>query len=109
MIEETIDNAIRDYGLSDDAMRWTPIRPPTTELTPEQIEAIRAGIQNFAEQVRELFARIARQLQAAGIVPLPKSVDPMQRALEARRNRNTGPLVPLRVPRRINPSRGLRP
>lgn len=33
-ILEAIDNAVRDYGISDDAMRWTPEPPEPAHPTP---------------------------------------------------------------------------
>lgn len=33
-ILDAIDNAVRDYGISDDAMRWTPDPPEPTSSTP---------------------------------------------------------------------------
>lgn len=37
---------------------------------------------------------IGEQLERAGLIPKPPSSDPRQRALDARRNRNTGPALP---------------
>jgi hypothetical protein len=136
---QLIDDAIADYSVSDDAMRWNPTLAARqngkatlaqfvqhqlqVELMPWQREILsttheqqRAALlalcrdlglsasQAFGAIVEAINA-VARQLQAAELMPPPAPIDPMQRALEARRNRNTGPAVPLRAPRRIDPQR----
>lgn len=126
-----IDSAIDDYALSDDAMRWSPEPPaPRTRgvpmqwppaprarvvlvvLGPEQREAFRAAFLDVERQLnlmvdplRRAFAELHQAFQVAGLVPPEQPVDPMQRALEARRNRNTGPPARQRAPRRIDPRR----
>lgn len=40
-ILDAIDNAVRDYGISDDAMRWTPEAPEPALTTPPPAPAPR--------------------------------------------------------------------
>lgn len=140
-ILDQIDHAVHDWATSSDAMRWLPEPskpnlpqawlsplPPdglpavqAPQITPEQVDAIRAALgqamgamaaqitemarqmqpvlQRFGGQVRELH----RQLQDAGVVAEDVPADPMQRALWLRRNRNTGPKQPQRAPKVIGP------
>lgn len=83
-ILETIDHALDDWATSGDAMRWTPeppqeyFRATSFDLQPPSFD-MRAAIMDAAQKI----ARLSDAMQ-----PEP---DPRQRALDARRNRGTGP------------------
>lgn len=67
------------------------------------LAAINRAIEAFARFARDIAERL-RPLVTA-LVVAAKPADPVQRALELRRNRNTGPKTPQRAPRRIDPRR----
>lgn len=107
-------SSTEDWRAANPALRPVQFVEQTVrvELTPEQRELVGAVFIDTARafglvvrQVVEAVTELARQFQAAGLIPPPAPVDPMQRALEARRNRNTGPAAPRRAPRRIDPRR----
>ena len=109
-ILDDIDRAISDCAVSGDAMRWTPEPPKPAPSHAQMAEMIRLACENLAAVLRPALdaVRAAHEhLVAAGIVHHEPPQDPRERALAARRNRNTGPQVPARPPRRIDP-RGLR-
>lgn len=116
---QLIDDAIEDYSVSGDAMRCRPrLLDGYAELghtrdgdafgwLPDRIQRL-FGVPDWAVEIHRVatvLSDMARELQAAGVIPPPPPVDPMQRALEARRNRNTGPAGRMRVPRRIDARR----
>jgi hypothetical protein len=96
-----------------------PPRQLTTEeraeLTRQRIAALDRAAQAFVDGIEAALAPCIRHLADAEqrlweawlIEPPHVSVDPRERALAARRNRNTGPKVRPRAPRRIDP-RGAR-
>lgn len=125
---DAIDGALHDYHLSGDAMRWTPDpappRPTRIELTPEQAEriaSVMAGV--ITESVRRVvdamrpiaqaviaagtrLNELGQRLQALQVVDAPAPLDPRERALHARRTRNTGPaprIVGAPPPRHLGP------
>ncbi len=78
----------------------------------QAIEAAGRIFAAVARAVGEAFQQVARsvgplleQMEQAGAIEKSLPKDPMLRALELRRNRNTGPAQPVRVPRRIDPRR----
>lgn len=116
---QLIDSAIEDYSVSDDAMRWQPgpldgyaavgstRDGDAFEWLPHRVARL-FGVPDWVVEMRRAWTvlnDVARQLQDAGVIPPPQPVDPMQRALGARRNRNTGPASRMRVPRRIDARR----
>lgn len=109
---QMIDRAIEDCTVSGDAMRWTPtIAPPA-----EQREAVLAMFREFGARMDAVVDGFVAWAGEAVIeieanhpylitTTPPEPIDPMQRALEARRNRNTGPPARLRAPRRVDATR----
>jgi hypothetical protein len=85
-IIETIDNAIRDHGMSPDAMRWTPDAPklaapvrcrlqvPTPEQIAEASARFRAAMAPVAQQMRLLGEALT-----AGLAPLLAELERQQR------------------------------
>jgi hypothetical protein len=63
-ITDTIDNAIRDYGTSPDAMRWAPDAPQVTKPQPPATASVRIHI-NTAPIV-DAFAELRRAFQNFG-------------------------------------------
>ncbi len=88
-----------------------PVGPRIVIDVRAMAESARA-VAAAARAMGEAFARVARemapafeQLVKAGVIEKPLPADPMRRALELRRNRNTGPRREVRTPRRIDPRR----
>jgi hypothetical protein len=79
-------------------------------LTVELGAAVRqltAAFAAAARAVAEAVRPLAEAAVRAGLIQQPP-VDPMRRALELRRTRNTGPTIHRRPPRRIDPTRSRR-
>jgi hypothetical protein len=72
------------------------------------LNAYRGILQGLGERIREVGRSFCRtwlnEAHEAEPITTPEP-DPMRRALEARRNRNTGPAQQQRAPRRIDPRR----
>ena len=109
-ILDDIDRAISDCGVSGDAMRWTP---EISEDSPGLLVALIGAEWGYVttqpmpvadDDVIVSAYYAAYPLTVTECVP---SQDFRERALEARRNRNTGPQAVVRAPRRIDP-KGLR-
>lgn len=88
---------------------WAELETQLLTAIGEQINAV---FTEAATSLRSAFARIGQacsrlgeQLRQAGLVPPESPVDLRAAALEARRNRNTGPEQQQRAPRRIDPRR----
>lgn len=81
-----------------------PPAPARLEGLAQTLEAIGRAFERWGEsgQIEQLAAMV-RQLQDAGVVQQPLPADPRERALELRRNRNTGPAQRRRAPRTIRP------
>lgn len=120
---DAIDGALHDWAVSDDAMRWTP-SPSTTPDPPGVVLAQMVAAQEIARRVFEQLGEalrpiiewgervaaelgvggveFAEYLRSTGLAPRPTPADPWARALQLRRQRNTGPstdLVHQRRPR----------
>jgi hypothetical protein len=134
-ILDLIDGTLAD-DMSPDAMRWTPeppsaaVAPRRTQGTPvvpllriwssdedarqavaQTLAELRRAIAAWFEAVAPAVREMCQALAAAYAVHAPdeadqEPTDPMQRALWLRRNRNTGPALRQRAPRRIDPRRG---
>lgn len=110
---------------SGSAVSVVPVRA-VANLTPEQRAEQREAVlamyreagRRLGEVLEEFFGMVhdvvtrfeanTPYLFTAGVIRPALPEDPMERALELRRNRNTGPVVPMHVPRRIDPVRGHR-
>lgn len=100
-------------GVEQDA-RWRSvgyIRPRQAGKTAE-MERVLAQLQRTVDEMTPIFRKTIEDLQRA-FAPLaeamqqhPIPTDPRERALQARRNRNTGPRRPARAPKRLDPRRG---
>jgi hypothetical protein len=107
----TIDGALDDDHTSPDAMRWTPAPADPTPLTAVRTRADGYATYHLEIDITAFQAAIGRlidQLTAfgqtaalAGSTMKPLVPDPpheqWQRALQARRERNTGPAHPRRL------------
>jgi hypothetical protein len=67
-------------------------------------EALRPAFEHFGRALAD-FAGQVQRMERAGIIAPESPVDPMERALWLRRNRNTGPALRRHAPRRIDPTR----
>lgn len=95
-----IDGALEDWSTSGDAMRWTPEAPVVPRLrfeppvlTEADLARVRAGFRAFADSLSALaptIRRLTEKFREGGLIP-DEPDDPRERALAARRNRNTGP------------------
>lgn len=95
---ELIDGASGDWGTSPDAMRWTP--DPASQHGFD-LDALHRAVATFVDALTDAYRRVGEELmkmapafERAGLLPKPAPKDPMQRALEARRTRHTGPRPP---------------
>lgn len=79
----------------------------TTRRSREELTRTMAAFAPLAEQVGSVAADAATALQliTEGLAPPKPPADPRERALQLRRNRNTGPSTSSRAPRAINPRR----
>lgn len=92
-ILDTIEHTLDDWATSDDAMRWTPEDQQPPDLTLRivaNVEPFVRALVAFGDRIAEL----GRHFERADLIQKPLPRDPMQRALEARRNRHTGPTPP---------------
>ncbi len=80
------------------------VDPTAAARAAETLRHASRGLAEALQAVQPAFERFARVVTEAR--PAPELLDPMQRALEYRRNRNTGPGQRPRAPRQINPRRG---
>jgi len=71
-IIDTIDQSVRDYGLSNDAMRWAPDLPKPsltpvlpTELLPISPEDLAARLRPAIEAMNDFFRQLGEQLKPA--------------------------------------------
>ncbi|WGW12732.1 hypothetical protein LWF01_02875 [Saxibacter everestensis] len=116
-----IDGAIEDWDTSDDAMRWTPEPPEQLSSGGRRNHLHWAPVSEaYSSHIRQSWAdMIASRREATRLVQRSMRVtqndfaldfalvgqpdvkpDVRQRALDARRNRNTGPGKPIQNRRR---------
>lgn len=106
-----------DWGVGVLARAWMRERPSrtlTVRVASVDIESLRAAMAESVVVLRRFVPQFADSIppwfrQLAAYLPSPPPAPPadvMQRAIEAKRNRNTGPRVQPRAPRRIDPTRG---
>jgi hypothetical protein len=78
-ITDQIDNAIRDYGVSEDAMRWAPDQPAPSRRMPEVLVHFEVDMREFVlamEQAREASRRAAAAIgEGLGLAKLWTWID----------------------------------
>lgn len=90
------------------ARRFAAALERDPELLERAFAPMRQAIGLYVEAVRTAFRGVGAaiaQMERAGRLRTPPLEDPRERALEARRNRNTGPRQRSRAPQRIDPRR----
>lgn len=94
------------YGLTGaPSVNTVPIRPGSIAFVDVVID-----LAPFIQTLNEVYAELSHRLTAVGQAFASfqleaQATDPRTRALELRRNRNTGPTRPRRAPRTITPRR----
>lgn len=106
------DSASPDFCCEQHQINWTRGWPQVvfsaadlarlTETVQVVATALREAMISTAERLRPIVEAFA---EAAAAIERPPPADPKTRALELRRNRNTGPAMHQRAPRRIDPGR----
>jgi hypothetical protein len=92
--------------------RRTVVLPPDVHRTlasiaadlTEAFQPLNEFMRRFNEQLAQARA-VAHWFESAGVLPAEPPLDPRARALELRRNRNTGPPLHRRAPCSIEPRR----